>query len=824
MLPYWDIHNNIMVLKDGRLMYGFYFEPPTHIHFTSDNLQKRNSRLKAVFDLAVPDGETLTTYTSLRTAHEGDVADTRSHANSCPDPVIKELTHARAALLESKIARGEVSHWRFFATVTVTPPPEDRFSKDAPPSSTELDAAVNNALALQAATVAQMRASGFRAEAMTGQDVFTEAFFYLNPSWPEAPEFVPQGEREIYSMRRGVPDQQSLIRQLTTAAGNNLHSKHFIVGDRFVDVLSLSRLPEYTETGYLKEITDELHGTYYVVVQATRENDYDVSNELEKKKNDLWTRVKSPGVIPNGKAVNLLDQIELAQRLEGLESRFDAAVSVVLVAQTAQELETMKRKARGNMTRLRGGMPITYGFQANAQYLALLPFGGGRSGFEFKPYTNNVIDLFPPVSPWKGFEEGAITYQNRDKSLIRFDLFTKNTVTAHFCVFAPTGSGKTVLVQSLLNAELAKYPDAAVIVTDAKQDFGYFFRSIQDAEIITFGYGSDTRLNVFDLEEGADAPDGEKLASLMTFIRIFVEPPRDLRDKGYEDVAITEGIMAIYVQFKNEQRAPQMSDLYRMLTVIENYTDSGRQMEPRVIEAARSVAVRLRKALGASPVAPFVDCQSNKKLTARRIYLSLYGIPEDDELMKRISQHIIKNVVWTTAKNYPRGVKKFIFFDEFENQVQTDDELDAVKRMLRVFRSFGVSFGMGTQSATASQYFGDLRDSFSHLFIGRYSKDVAKDVVRVLSLPEVMAELLPTLNNVVGQYSEFALLVQQSGELNSNEKIGDIIQVQESKLALWVFNSGNQEVAEKDRYVAAANGNVIEGVRKLVTDKFGSHI
>ena len=390
-------------------------------------------------------------------------------------------------------------------------------------------------------------------------------------------------------------------------------------------------------------------------------------------------------------------------------------------------------------------------------------------------------------------------------------------------MYAPTGTGKTVLVQSLLCAELTKYPDAALIVTDAKQDFGYFFGSLQDSVSILFGYGSTTRLNVFDLEEGAREPGGEKLASLAAFVRLFAPPPADLREKGYEDIAIQEGVMAVYAQFRHEERRPQMSDLQRMLSVIENYTDNGKRMEDSVVEAARSVAVRLRKALGVSPVAPFVDCQTNIEVFSRHIYLSLYGIPEDDDLMKRIANHIIKNFVWSRAKNFPRSLKKFIFFDEFENQIQTADELDAVKRMLRVFRSFGVSFGMGTQSATASEYLGDLRDSFSHLFVGRYSREVAKDVVQTLSLPPVMEALLPTLNTVVGQYSEFALVVQEGAD-SSGVKAGDVIRVEESKLALWLFNSGNHEVAEKDRYVAQAGGNVIKGVKQLVTDKFGGYV
>lgn len=822
-LPMWDLHGGCMILKDGRLLYGIYFQPPTHLHFTPDNLLSRSARLKSVFDLAIPDGETLSTYTSLRAAHEEAVADTRQAAGQCPDPVLSELTLTRARMLEGKIGRGEVSHWKFFLTATVTSPPEDRFSIEAPPSQAELERVTLSALAVRDATVAQLRAAGFGAQGMGDQDIFAESFFYLNPGWPLAPDFLPQAERRVSSVRRGQADQQTLIRQLTATPGNNLHPVPFIMGDQFVDVLSISRLPEYTETGYLREITTDLHGSYYVVVQATRESDYDVSIELEKKKNDLWSRVKGTGIVPNGKAVNLLEHVEQAQRLEGLESRFNASVAVVLIAPSRLELDSMKRRARGNITKLRGGLPISYGYQAQPQYFALVPFAGARSGYEFKPHTSNVIDLFPPVSPWPGFEEGAITYQNRDRSLIKFDLFTPHTITAHFAVYAPTGTGKTVLVQSLLCAELTKYPDAALIVTDAKQDFGYFFESLQDSVSILFGYGSTTRLNVFDLEDEAGEPGGEKLASLAAFVRIFAPPPADLREKGYEDIAIQEGVMAVYAQFRHEERRPQMSDLQRMLSVIENYTDNGKRMEDSVVEAARSVAVRLRKALGVSPVAPFVDCQTNIEVSARHIYLSLYGIPEDDDLMKRIANHIIKNFVWSRAKNFPRSLKKFIFFDEFENQIQTPDELDAVKRMLRVFRSFGVSFGMGTQSATASEYLGDLRDSFSHLFVGRYSREVAKDVVQTLSLPPVMEALLPTLNTVVGQYSEFALVVQEGAD-SSGMKAGDVIRVEESKLALWLFNSGNHEVAEKDRYVAQAGGDVIEGVKQLVTDKFGGYV
>lgn len=188
------------------------------------------------------------------------------------------------------------------------------------------------------------------------------------------------------------------MRQLTASMGSNLEAGYYAAGDRYVDVLSVSRLPEYTETGYLRSITEDLHGTYYVVVQAQRESDYDVSNELEKKKNDLWTRVRSPGVIPNGKAVNLLEQIELAQRLEGLESRFKAAVSVVLIAGTKDELDTMKRKARA-ICRAYTRACRSPTASRPRRSISLLPHSPGAGGFQFSPYTSNVIDIFPRSPP-----------------------------------------------------------------------------------------------------------------------------------------------------------------------------------------------------------------------------------------------------------------------------------------------------------------------------------------------------------------------------------------------------------------------------------------
>ena len=826
--PYWDLQDNIMFLEDGRQVYGVYFEPPSHIHFTPDDLLRRQQTLLPFFDLAVPDGEIMTTYTSLRQALEDDLADTRKYAQECTDEVLRELTLARAEMLEQKILSGEVSHWRFFLTVTVTPPKSNRFDINNTPSPSEVKYAVENAQGLQTAAVAQLAAAGFAAKAMSQQDVFTECFLWLNPGWPAAPQFIPQAEREVHSLRRGRPDHLTFTRQIGASVIDNTEGGGPIVGDKYVEVISLGRLPEYTETGYLKAITEDLQGTYYVVMQAKRENDYDVSNELEKKKGDLWLRVKAPGVVPNGKATNLLAEVEQAQKLDGYESRFEAGVSVVLIAGSRDELERMKRKARGNMARLRAGVPIDYGFQSIAQYRALAPFAGGQTKFVFQPYTSNVIDLFPPVAPWRGFEEGAITFQSRDKSLIKFDLLTPLTKTAHWAVFAPSGSGKTVLALSVLNAHLTKYDDAVLVVTDAKQDFKYYFKSLADSEVIDYGYNSDTRLNIFDLDDGETEPDATKLVGITSFLRLFVSEPDDKRETDYEDVAITEAVIATYKKFKNRGRFPILEDLEQMLNTIENYTDSGKNMPAVVIEAARSVGIRLRKALGSSPLAPLVNCQSNRKLTARRIYLNTFGIPEDDVPMHRVAHHMSKALMWNRAKHYPRHIPKFFYVDEFENQIQTQRELDDIKEMIRVYRSFGVSFGFGTQDPLASQHFGALMDSFSHLFIGNgYSKQVVEGnaekmgVVEALSLPDVMRDKLPELRAVAGQFSEFALLSNVGG---GKDRIGDIIQVEESKLGLWVFASSRNEVTKKEKYIALHGGDTMQGIRQLVQDTYGGKL
>lgn len=819
VLPHWELdeQSELPFLDDGRIEFGVWFEPPSRVFYTEDYLAGRFFGLKDVFETALPDGERARIYIAVRTADEEELIAYRDAENSAPHPIIAELHQRRFEHFEHLRQLEQIRTWKFFLTVTVTP--DDKFSSkpDDTPSAVELERAVQKALTARADFITQMEHAGFHAWLMTRQEVFSETFLYINPEWEAAPDFIPESEREVHSEVDGMPDHLTLKRQLGLSKVDNAESAFIRVDETYVAALSLHRIPQTTETGYLKGLTDKLvTGSYYIVIEAQRENEFAVEQEIEKRKIDLNTMVNSPNIVPNGRNVDLWKRLKRSEeRLRShSEQRYDTTVTVLLHAKTPQEREVMKRQARSGLKTLRAGMPVQHGFQSYYQWLDLIPFNGKMAEFPFKAITTNAVDFFPPIAPWRGFSRPTIVYRNRENSLVKFDLFEPGTSAAsHFAFFAPTRSGKTFGVMSLLTAVMRRY-NPIVTIVDAKEDFAPFIKAIHGT-IIKFGGKTGTRLNPMDLAPGEKVPDSAKISFLSALIlRRLLRQSGNAREAGAEGTAFYEGVRLTYRRFEHREDVPRLRDLHAVLATMENHVD-GRALSEDVRAAARSLADRMYLYIGDTDWGRVLDAYTNVDTSARVIYYDLSDVPQDDAHQKSVIGLIVQDRVVQTNKRYPSDLPKIWFYDEFGAQVETEEDVKLVSDILRMAASSGLAMGIATQAPEDIERLKSLKDSFFFQFIGGYSGSVAEHVQRSLNLPSSIAGELKNLKKVSGHYSEFVLLYRPEG---GGERQGDIIKFEESQHAYWYFTSDKNDKPVRERYVQAHGGSYVRGINAIMQD------
>ncbi len=801
LYPLWDIVETVALTDDGWCEVGVRLELPSRLFLEEHALLTQHTAIKTLLQQGVPVGARLRVYLSVEPERQGALE--RAVAPKSRYPMIDRLHLASQEMLQAKLERGEVKRWNAFATLRVRPPLH--FSKDAPPSTEELRRIVEHAHLAQATLITYLQNAGLNPAPMRLEEMTNLASSWWNPQRSNHPPVKSRAECTRLADLGADPGALSLRSQLLTTAIHNQHPEYLRLGTLSQQVLlssaSITKTPMPLEPGGVRRLCDALGdhlgtGRGFIVIEWTHLDPTRSLMALESAKDTLFSKTQGDKSAPNPQAAQKLKGIEktLGHLTESGDHPFAAGVTVVFTARELREWRARRELVKAELAAtFPGGNAVAHAFQSLPQFVALAPWNARVGEFNLHSDASFVSTLFPPIAPWAGHAKGVIPVRNRQNALTWLSLFEGGTNANHFAVLAPTGGGKTFAVMSLLSHLIAHH-DPIVTIVDRKNDFQTFTAALGGANI-PFYPGSGVRLNPMDLAAFEHKPDAAKMAFLIALLKAFIPFSTETTDARDEYSILLDAINQTYRRKAVAGETPVLSDLKRTLETSSTFSDS-KAFSAAQLALANSMASGLRPFLGESPWGEILDRPTNIDLSARVTYFDLSGIQESDEQMRRIALLMVQDRIWTTAKNYPPDVPKLAFVDEFGSQIQTEDDRRFVSATLRMARSYGLSFGLATQTVHDLERISGIEEAISHFLIGKLmgGESVFRDR---LKLPPAVIELICKLKRVSGRggHQEWLWVTRP----NDGETVGEIIKLEVPDLGHAAFSSAPDEKALRER-------------------------
>ena len=826
--PYWDIipdsldpHDECgpasMLLEDGSFEIGIRLRPPSRLLMSEQVLDGRHFDLRAVLKLAVPVGERARIYIQKFPIRRQDLETVSKHRRADGrNPVAAMLVQKRMALLDERRVKGELKRWEYYITLTVKPPLP--FSKDAPPTESDLKAAVQRCINRRRDLMNRLAVAGYGVDAMTAQNI-KDACFYYNTldarGAVSAPVILDEQRRlEHLPMIDGVPDPLTVRRQIAQSPAHAEDKAYVVCGSSFVYAVSLYDLPRYTEFGLFQAVADNMPtGDLIFCIEYLHLDRQAEMERLESAQRGLYSAVNSTKYAPSAGAMQRNDEVKETLRFinDNKEEFYVAGVSALLISNSLEQQGEMLNQAVGAFSQFQSSRPVMHGYQSIAVYETNAPFNGRRTEFPFKVVESNSAGFFPPIAPFAGVGQPTLVFRNRANGLTVFDPFAAGTSATHFLVIAPTGWGKTFNVASMLTGLIDAY-DPWITIIDRKNDFKDWMLAMGGLHVV-FGGRGDTTLNPMDLPDGEKMPDEAKLNFLLTLIRNFALPGLDERMNGEEDTIIVEAAKLTYMAHSQEPEMPILSDLHRILETMSQFSD-GHSMTAVQRELARSVAGRLRRFLGDSDWGQVLDRRSNCNTVAKYVYYDLSNIASNDEKRRKIAMHIISDRVLHTARTAPEADKKICFIDELTQQIKTESDRAYISEWLRLGRAWGLSVGGAMQFPSDTKYMPELQESFNFFWLGKLAKP--KHAIENLDLPETIADAVSQMGKVDGEYADWLLVYKpEDGDPN-----GEVLRIEESREFFWLQSSTQTDRRLRRAAIKRRGGDIVGAMHDLVAGHY----
>ncbi len=810
-LPYWGIQDGLVVLVDGTYELGVLAELPATETWDSTRLVALVGQLQLLLNHAIPEGE------RLRVAVEAsgdDAGVARAYAAQCTSrhPIVQALHQTRTQALTAQQQAGRLITYRLRLGLTYRPGGTGR-RRWQPVDRQTYEAHRREMTVRRDVLLANCARAGLPARAMDGRELLEAIWRYFNPARkgylapPDVPDLRETPEMPPEVLREAPHLASPSVRTRAVRADAVRRYDFLYLDERYVKVVAMEALPDEVTVPNLLLPLLILPHRFWLVLDVINDPRGEAVKALEAKAKRAyaarWSNIVSDREDPRSRVVS--EELEgIIQRLHSSATRvFRVGAAVVLAEATEEAARAAARHALDAFHQIPGVDAVVESGGLMQQFVQLAPFSGQSNVRLFKCLTENAADCWPAAGPWQGSAQPVALFGNRWDGLTALDPYDPRVPAWNAIVVGESGSGKTHFANQLLLQLLACDPEVVIV------DRGGGYRTLVElvgGQHVRFDPGSELAINPFDLAPGVAEPDPDKIAFLTALVAHMTCERGEAFSKQARAI-VESALWQTYHRYSGE--VVLLHHLVRTLRTIEQVGEHAAASGDRAL--AESLATRLQGWTGSGAFGRFLDRPTTIQLDRDLVYFDTEGLQVHPDLLP-VAVLLITDLVWRRVQAHPAR-RKLVVFDEVWTLLTDQTAGPFIEELYRRFRKFGaavLSISQSPADFADSPYAAGILANTQYRYLLRV-KD-PEEAARLLGLGDRQRDLLATLSQEKGRYSEVLALVDFA-----HGRDGGVLVVRPSSMDYWIATTDPADVQLRQAQVEAC-GDLWGAVQRLAAD------
>lgn len=666
----------------------------------------------------------------------------------------------------------------------------------------------------------EMRSTGQKLTSMTEEDLIGEVFSALNPysarRYP-APHIVDSPEDLAASETRGP---WAIFRPLTLREQLPLgdltwEKEHFTIDDppMLHRMMSLQKLPPATTPAFLSSLQFSSATPFRLVSTLVATDRQEIEEKLTKQRNQL--QVHRAGIVEdiNAEAAFRATTGTLRGLIERGERIFVSSLSVVVTGVDEDELELSTRLVKTAFTNL-SAVGTTETQRQLYSFLGALPGNGFTAPRVYTLPTSNAAHLVPFFTPSLGDEEAQIVWHTKHESLRKVSFIGSRRTSKNAAVLGSTGKGKTFMINHIVqNCALADGGPVVILDVQGGTDLENGNRilcEVLGGRYIALNGAKDLSFNPFKphselitTENGVRGIDPNERAYLKRLVSLMAYP--DLEKNPNKPLILNVADTCIMEAYDRTRASGQPPLLEDVVAVMGTYQTDDSEMLPIAAQMRRLLdrgwlRDDRREALLNRPT----TFQPDTKL----LVFDFHGIEKDQELAT-ILFFSVANSIWSMLSKYPRGVAKFVVFDETWKLLTNQTASDLLKELYKTGRKWGAATWAITQSIddfVNSPVASAIIDNSPNVLLLPHKAGAAAKTAACLKLPPAVAAMLEGIKTEKGRYSEILVLEDEAAA---------VLQYRATPFEVWLNTTDGKDIQMRKQLMADRQMSLMEAIRYL---------